>query len=262
MASVKITHIGHASFKLESEQGTTIYFDPWLASNSTWANPTTDLTLADIDKADIVIATHGHIDHVGDSYEICKKTGALFVGSFELHLVGEKNCGFVWGETSFPLNPGGTTKIKDCTITMTQAHHSLSMSPGVVKEQHEAAAFHPDGAVSGYVMAFDNGVTVYDSSDTCLFSDMQLIGQMYTPQVAILPVGGLFTMGIREAARAASYIRPDVVIPCHYGDKTGQPCDINELSKYTTFLAPNTKVVEVPDGKSLTYTASSYAVES
>ena len=110
------------------------------------------------------------------------------------------------------------------------------------------------------VMAFDNGITVYDTADTTVFSDMQLIGQMHGPQVAVLPVGGKYTMGIREAARAASFIRPDIVIPCHYGETLGQPADIDALTEAVAFLSPNTKVVALEPGGSVTYHTSSFEV--
>ena len=253
MASLKITHIGHSSFRFESDKGPIIYFDPWLDDN-----PTATMKLADVKKADIVIATHGHVDHIGDSYEICKRTGAKFVGSYELCLVAETH-GLKLGSRALALNPGGSTKVKGVQLTMTQAHHSMSMSSHVIKgQQPEGQVFHADGAVGGFTIDFGNGITLYDSSDTCLFSDMQLIGQMYGPQVAILPVGGMFTMGVREAARAASFIRPDIVIPCHYGPIVGQPADIDELSREVRFLSPNTKVVELNPSQSVTYTASSY----
>ena len=114
--------------------------------------------------------------------------------------------------------------------------------------------------MAGFVLSFDDGVTIYDSADTCLFSDMQLIGQMHGPQVAILPVGGMFTMGVREAARAASLIRPDVVIPCHYGEIMGQPADIEELRRGVEFLSAGTKVAELAVGQTLSYTPSSFRV--
>ena len=120
--------------------------------------------------------------------------------------------------------------------------------------------FHPGAAVCGFVLAYDNGITVYDAGDTCLFGDMQLIGQMYGPQVAILPVGGKYTMGVREGARAASLIRADVVIPCHYGELMGQPADIDELSRQVKVLAPGTSVVALEPGQSLIYNASSFSI--
>ena len=146
-------------------------------------------------------------------------------------------------------------------MTMTQAHHSISMSPHVISgPQPEGLLFHPDSVVGGFAIAFDSGITIYDSSDTCVFSDMQLIGQMYGPQIAILPVGGQYTMGVREAARAASFIRPDIIIPCHYGEIMGQPADIDELSREVRFLSPNTRVVPLKPGQSMTYTASSFKI--
>ena len=255
MASVKITLIGHASFRIESERGTIIYFDPWLDDN-----PTTKVKVANVRKADIVIATHGHIDHIGDSYAICQRTKAKFVGSYELCQVAEEH-GLKMDKQAMSLNPGGSVKIKDVSLTMTQAHHSMALSSHVITSpQPNGLNFHPDGVVGGFVMEFDNGVTIYDTSDTCLFSDMQLIGQMYGPQITILPVGGKYTMGVREAARAASFIRPDVVIPCHYGPIVGQPADISKLARQVRFLTPNTKIVELSPGRTMTYTASNFKI--
>ncbi len=255
MAHVKITYIGHASFRFDSQKGTSVFFDAWLDEN-----PLAKLKLAQVKKADIVVASHGHNDHIGDSFALCKKTRAKFVGNYELCLAAQAN-GLALGSRALPLNPGGSIKVKDVQLTMVQAFHSLSMSPRVMPGPlGEGQVFHADGTVGGYVMAFDNGISIYDTSDTCLFSDMQLIGQMYGPQVAILPVGGKFTMGVREAARAASYIRPDIVIPCHYGEVMGQPADIEELKAQVKFLSPNTEVVALKPGQSVTYTASSYRV--
>ena len=254
MSSVKITFIGHASFKFESDKGTVIYFDPWFDNN-----PTAKIKLSQVRKADIVIASHGHGDHVGDSFEVCKRTRAKFVGCYEMTLVAQAHG--LASSRIVPMNPGGSVKIKDATLTMTQAHHSLSMAPFLVKgPPSEGDYFRPDGAVTGFTIAFNNGITLYDTSDTCLFSDMQLIGQMYGPQIAIMPVGGKFTMGVREAARAASFIRPDVVIPCHYGEIMGQPADIKELTREVKFLSPNTQVAAMQPGQTLTYTASSFRI--
>ena len=255
MASVKLTFIGHSSFRFESERGTVIYFDAWLDDN-----PTAKMKLSSVRKADVVIATHGHMDHIGDSFEICKRTRAKFVGSYELCLVAQ-TYGLKKGSRVLSMNPGGSVKVKDATMTMTQAHHSISMSPHVISgPQPEGLLFHPDSVVGGFAIAFDSGITIYDSSDTCVFSDMQLIGQMYGPQIAILPVGGQYTMGVREAARAASFIRPDIIIPCHYGEIMGQPADIDELSREVRFLSPNTRVVPLKPGQSMTYTASSFKI--
>jgi L-ascorbate metabolism protein UlaG (beta-lactamase superfamily) len=255
MATIEITLLGHASFRLVPDSGEVVYFDPWLD-----ANPTCTMGVAQVDKADLVIATHGHNDHIGDSFEICRKTGAAFVGNYELCLTAAKN-GLSFGEQALPMNPGGTVEAKGVRVTATQAFHSQSMSPNQsLGAEPEDEYFRPDGGVCGIVMGFSNGITVYDTSDTTVFSDMQLISQMYGPQVAILPIGGKFTMGIREAARAASLIRPDIVIPCHYGEATGQPADAEALAHAVEFLSPNTKVVKLDPGQSVRYNSSSYKV--
>ena len=255
MASIKITLLGHASMRLEADSGQVVYFDPWLDDN-----PTCNLGVADVEKADVVIASHGHMDHIGDSYAICQKTGATFVGNYELCVVAEKN-GMELGGNALPMNPGGTVELPGLKVTATQAFHSLSMSPGLaLGDPPEGSYFHPDGAVCGMVMAFENGITVYDTADTTVFSDMQLISQMHGPQIAILPAGGMYTMGIREAARAASLIRPDIAIPCHYGEEVGQPADMDALSKAVNFLSPNTKVVPLDPGETVSYTTSQFEV--
>lgn len=257
MSSITITLLGHASIKLEPDSGKVVYLDPWLDEN-----PTCSLNIADVDRADVVIGTHGHNDHIGDSFGVCQKTGATFVGNYELCLVAEKH-GLTLGEDARPFNPGGTVALDGVDITATQAFHSLSMSPGLALGAPTGDDyFRPDGGVCGIVMAFDNGITVYDTSDTALFGDMQVISQMYGPQIAVLPVGGMFTMGIREAARAISYIRPDIAIPCHYGETLGQPADIDALSDAVKFLSPNTHVVKLDPGESVTYHTSSFEVNA
>jgi L-ascorbate metabolism protein UlaG (beta-lactamase superfamily) len=255
MASIKVTLLGHASMLFEPDSGEKIYLDPWLDGS-----PVATLGVDDVKEADIVVATHGHDDHIGDSYAICRNTGATFVGNYELCVVAEQN-GLTLGETALPFNPGGTVTLGNVRITATQAFHSLSVSPNLSKgEAPENGYFHPDGGVCGIVLQLDNGITVYDTSDTALFSDMQLISQMYGPQIAVLPVGGKFTMGVPEAARAASFIRPDIVIPNHYGEATGQPADIDALKDAVGLLSPKTSVVPLDPNQSVTYTTSSHTV--
>jgi len=255
MASVKITLLGHASVLLEPDTGEVVYLDPWLDQN-----PTCTVNVADVAKADVVVASHGHNDHVGDSYALCRQTGATFVGNYELCLTAEKN-GLEMGTQAVSMNPGGTVDVRGVKVTATQAFHSQSMSPNQsLGAPREDEYFRPDGGVCGIVTTFRNGIAVYDTSDTTVFSDMQLIGQMYGPKVLILPVGGKFTMGIREGARAASLVRPDVVIPCHHGEAVGQPVDIQAFCQAVAFLAAGVEVVLLEPGQSVTYTGSSYVV--
>ena len=110
---------------------------------------------------------------------------------------------------------GGLIELEGVRITLVQAfHNSGSLSPNLVLGSvPEGHYFYPGGGSCGVVLSFNNGITVYNTSDTNVFSDMQLIGQMYGPQIAIMPVGGKFTMGVREAAHAASFIRPNICYP-------------------------------------------------
>jgi L-ascorbate metabolism protein UlaG (beta-lactamase superfamily) len=255
LASLKITHIGYTSYRFESEAGTVIYLDPWLEGNSR-----ANMALADVDRADAVVVTHGHMDHLGDSIAICKATGAMFLGSYELQLLAEANGLTMAANASMPIGIGGTRRIKDVAITATQTHHSTSMGMPETSTLPDGLVFHPDGGVSGMILAFDNGITVYYASDTGVFSDMQLISQMYGPQIAILPTGGVHTMGMREAARAAGFIRPEILIPCHYGEDVGQPCDIDALTTAVAMLTPATEVVTLESDDTLTYTTSSYEI--
>lgn len=255
MPTLQLTYIGHASFRMVSEAGTVIYLDPWLDEN-----PTGCMKVADVDRADIVISTHGHNDHVRDAFEIVKKTGAKFVSHNELCLVADA-FGIALDRGSHRLNPGGSVKLGDVRITLVPTVHSQSLSPKIATGLPKGLFFHPDGACVGVVLAFDNGITVYDASDTGLFGDMGLIGQMYGPQIAIMPVGGKYNMDVRQAARAASLVRPDLLIPCHYGEKLGQPADIEELKRAVEFMIPTTRVAAVRPGQTVRYTASAFTVE-
>ena len=147
---------------------------------------------------------------------------------------------------------------------MVQAfHNSGSLSPNLsLGPPPEGFYFRPDGGSTGIILSFDCGVTVYNTSDTNVFADMQLISQIYGPQIAILPIGGKFTMGIREGARAASLIRPDVVIPCHYGEAVGQPVDLEAFISGLDFLSPNIRVAALEPGQSIQYAAAQYSIVS
>ncbi len=250
---VTINYIGHASFSFRSAQGTIIYYDPWLDDS-----PVAFLKRTEVKKADIVIATHGHNDHVRDAFEICHQTGAKFVGNYEMTLVAKAHG--IEEKRIFPMNPGGSVQINDVKITMVQAYHnSGSLSPNLsLGPPPEGFYFRPDGGSAGIILSFECGVNIYNTSDTNVFADMQLISQMYGPQIAILPIGGKFTMGIREGARAASLIRPDVVIPCHYGEAVGQPVDLKSFVSGLNFLSPSIKVAALKPGQSLQYQPAQY----
>ena len=183
---MKIQFFGHAGIKIEDDL--IILIDPWLDDN-----PQATIKAKDITKADYIIATHNHFDHVNDIPTIAKNTKATVVSIIETaeHL-SSKGC-----EKTIGCNIGGTVKLKGLELIFTNAFHSMSSNP------------------SG-VIIFYNNKTIYHAGDTGVFGDMELIGEMYPLDLALLPVGGHFTMGLKEAQKAIQLLKPKKIIPIHY----------------------------------------------
>ena len=245
MKSIRIEFLGHASFKFLAPGGEVIYFDPWLTGN-----PVGSMTLSEVTEADVVCVTHGHVDHLGDAIEIVQKTGATLIGSPEIAGYAD-TFGIGFDTDSCPLNVGGSVKLGSVTYTMTRADHSTGMHGKAYKDGTVYA--EPDGSVCGYVMDFDDGPIIYDTADTGVFGDMALISQLYAPDLVIMPVGGKFTMGVKEAALAAQLTRPRAVIPCHYDTFPNQSADIEDLRRRINDLTPRTEVLEMKPGDSVNY---------
>ncbi len=186
MGSIK--WLGQSGFEIKSEEGT-ILIDPFLTDN-----PEAPIEAEEIEDVDVVCVTHDHMDHLGDSIEICKNTGATFVGIFELgsYAVSEEV------EEVIGMNIGATEEVEGFDISMVKAFHSS------------------DRAVpTGFVLGLDEK-RIYHAGDTSIFGDMELISELYDPEIACLPIGDYYTMGAREAARAVELIEPEKVIPMHY----------------------------------------------
>ena len=232
---ITVRWLGHASFLITTDSGRRIFLDPWVKEN-----PVCPIRFEDIDKADIVCVTHGHPDHLGDAIEIVKKVGGVLICSPELGLIAEKKGIPYDGQNSYPMNIGGSVRIKDVEVIMTNAVHTT--------DTWEKGELVTGSGACGYVI-IGEGVRTYFAGDTGLFGDMKLIGEMYAPHVAILPVGGKYNMGVREAAFAASFLRPDTVIPMHHGTYPDQKADIDELIEYIKVLAPRTRVAALKVGE-------------
>ncbi len=189
---VTITFLGHAGFLLESgEQRVAI--DPFLTGN-----PVATIKAEDV-RCNFIALTHGHADHIGDTVAIAKANGATVAGAFEIcDYLGKRGV-----EKCEPGNPGGKIATDFGWIAFTQAFHSSSLEGQYMGQ--------PCGVVVNI-----GGPTLYHCGDTALFSDMKLIGEIYKPDVAMIPVGDRFTMGPELGARAAEFIKPTVAIPIHY----------------------------------------------
>jgi L-ascorbate metabolism protein UlaG (beta-lactamase superfamily) len=210
-----ITWLGHATFLLTSPGGKRLLLDPWVTGN-----PASPPAAKKIGNLDLILLTHGHSDHTGDAVAIGRSSGAQVVAPFELSLwLQKKGLQNVTG-----MNPGGTLDALGLSITMVPAVHSSS-----VEEDGEIVYL---GVASGYVIRFEDGLTIYYAGDTSIFGDMRLIGEMYRPQIAFLPIGDFYTMGPEQAARAAELLGVRQIVPMHYGTfpvLTGTPAKLREL---------------------------------
>ncbi|HET9794459.1 MAG TPA: metal-dependent hydrolase [Thermoanaerobaculia bacterium] len=194
----KLTWLGHAMFSIESKSGQRLVIDPFIEPNPKFPKG------FDLSRVDVIAATHGHFDHFGGSgLDLARRTGATVCAVFELALwLGEKGYEKVSG-----MNKGGSQTIGDFTIHMTQAVHSSGTSRG---DQN------PPSDPCGYVVEVD-GFRIYHAGDTAVFSDMALIAEMLSPDVALLPIGDFYTMGPASAAKACELLRVAAAIPMHYG---------------------------------------------
>jgi L-ascorbate metabolism protein UlaG (beta-lactamase superfamily) len=197
---MKLTWFGHSAFRLEAN-GAVVLIDPFLTGNPSC---TVDPVVASKGATHVVL-THGHADHVGDTVRVCKDEGATLVTNYDLAMyLGSKGV-----EKLDPTNMGGTVCHQGFSVAFTQAFHSS----GDMVDGKPVALGNP----TGVVVAFAGDRAVYHAGDTDLFSDMALIQELYTPDVAILPIGDRFTMGARAAAIAARrFLKARTVIPCHY----------------------------------------------
>lgn len=196
---MKITWLGHATFTFAFANGEVLLLDPWIEGNPA-APKGYRLT-----RVDAIALTHGHSDHTGDAVSLAKKFSPKVIAIFELaNILEHKGVSNVIG-----MGKGGTVDLGFATITAVNAFHSSSYDDG----GNPVYAGEP----AGFILESRGEPTVYCAGDTCVFGDMGLIAELYQPQIAILPVGGHFTMGPREAAHAARLLKVKQVIPMHYG---------------------------------------------
>jgi len=212
---LSITWFGHATFLLQSPGGKKILLDPWITGN-----PASPESAKKLSPLDLILVTHGHADHTGDAVAVGRSSGAHVVAPYEVSVwLGKKGLQNVTG-----MNPGGTLHMLGLSITMVPAMHSSS-----VEEDGQIIYL---GVATGYVITFEDGLTIYYSGDTSIFGDMRLIGEMYRPQIAFLCIGDLYTMGPEQAAKACELLGVKQVVPMHYGTfpaLTGTPARLREL---------------------------------
>jgi L-ascorbate metabolism protein UlaG (beta-lactamase superfamily) len=222
MPGVALTWLGHAAFRFDTPGGKRVYVDPFLD------NPNCPESEKQPERADLIAVTHGHGDHVGSTVEIAKQHGAAVVATVELReWLGNEDLG---QNMAHSPNKGGTVDVDGVKVTLTNAFHSSTTDDGTYA-----------GEACGLVIEAENGTKLYFAGDTCVFGDMQLIGRIYQPDVAILPIGGHFTMDPREAAVALELLGTKRCVPCHYGTfpiLTGTPDELKQLAPAVEVLTP------------------------
>lgn len=194
----KLRWLGHAAFEFTIRNGKVFLIDPWLTNPKAPKDATPK-------RVDAILLTHGHQDHVGEAFDLAKKFNAPIVASFELTEIAKRK-GI---KTVYPLNPQGSVRIEDVTITAVHADHSSSYKEG----ENDLYA----GAPLGFIIAEDGEPAFYHAGDTGLYSDMALIPELYSPSIALLPIGGVYTMKPAEAAIAVRNLQVRIVIPMHFG---------------------------------------------
>jgi L-ascorbate metabolism protein UlaG (beta-lactamase superfamily) len=194
----ELTWLGHSAFRLDTPGGKRVYVDPWLS------NPKCPEGERNPERVDLIALTHGHSDHVGETVELWERFKPPVVAVVELR--GWLAQQGVEENIAHAPNKGGTVAVAGVKITFTDAKHSSS-----------AGDLTYLGEPAGLVFTLEDGYTIYFAGDTNVFGDMQLIGRLYEPDLAVLPIGDHYTMGPREAALAIELLGVKRIVPCHYG---------------------------------------------
>jgi L-ascorbate metabolism protein UlaG (beta-lactamase superfamily) len=201
LGGVRIVYVGHATFQITTPGGKNIIIDPWLQEN-----PACPEEFKDVQDVDFLLITHGHFDHLGDAVPLAQRTGATTVSNFEIY-------SYITGkgvENAVPVQKGGTADLGDFKVTAVNAFHSSSIAG-------EDGSIIYGGEPLGYVLEFESGFKLYHAGDTGIFGDMRLIGELYAPDLALLPIGNQVVMSPYEAAHATRLLGVKNVVPMHYG---------------------------------------------
>jgi L-ascorbate metabolism protein UlaG (beta-lactamase superfamily) len=226
--ATRITWLGHATVLVQTAKGTNILIDPFITHNPKYPK---GFELPS--KIHYILLTHGHGDHISDAAPVAKKHGSTVVAVYELaDYIARQGV-----QQTIGMNLGGTAQLDDVAATMVDAKHSSSVE--------DEKGVHYLGIAGGFVLEIAGGPVLYHAGDTAVFGDMQLIRELYKPEAAMLPIGGHYTMGPKEAALACRLLAPKIVLPIHWG--TFPPLK-GTPEQLAALVEPQVKVVDWKPG--------------
>jgi L-ascorbate metabolism protein UlaG (beta-lactamase superfamily) len=235
LGGARITYLGHSTFRFVTPGGEQIIIDPFLTDN-----PQTPDDLKRVGELDTILITHGHFDHFSDVMPLVGQTGAGTVSNFEIFSYLQRE----GVEDATPIQKGGTVQVGGIKVTATHAFHSSSIAL-------DDGSFIYGGEPLGYVIEFESGFKLYHAGDTAVFGDMQLIAELYRPDVALLPIGNQVVMSPYEAAHATRLLGVRHVVPIHYGTFPWLSGTPEELREHVNAVAPGTTVHVMQPGDDL-----------
>jgi L-ascorbate metabolism protein UlaG (beta-lactamase superfamily) len=235
LGGVRITYLGHATFRFVTPGDEQIIIDPFLTEN-----PQTPDDLKRVGELDTILITHGHFDHFSDVMPLQGQTGAATVSNFEIFSYLQSQ----GVENAIPVQKGGTVQVGGIKVTATHAFHSSSIA------LDDGTVIY-GGEPMGYIIEFESGFKLYHAGDTAVFGDMQLIGELYRPDVALLPIGDQVVMSPYEAAHAARLLNVRHVVPIHYGTFPFLPGTPEEFQEHAKTLAPDLSIHVMKPGDDL-----------
>jgi len=244
--ATEITWYGHSSFKIQTPGGKVLLIDPWITNP---ANKEGTKHLKELGRVDFILLTHAHGDHIGNSLEIAKKTGAKLVATYDLGKAMVRYGGYPEKQFGYETtgNFGGEIVIDgEIKVLFVPAVHSSAL-----ETTGSPKGLIYGGNPGGFLITIKNGPVIYHTGDTDLFEDMKILGSMYKVDVMLVCIGDRFTMGPQRAAIAVKFVNPKIVVPMHFGTFPVLTGTVEEFEKELSKQEVQTKLLRMKIGETI-----------